>query len=89
MKEFKSQYLGQLPEQVQSNVQILAGLQAQLQQETDMLGRAKQQSVYLDTLRTQWRTLEASCRTRQRGRGRRSSCARSGTGSAACPTGRP
>lgn len=60
VKEFKSQYLGQLPEQVQSNVQILAGLQAQLQQETDLLGRAKQQSVYLDTLRTQWRTLEAS-----------------------------
>ena len=60
VKEFKSQYLGQLPEQVQSNVQILAGLQAQLQQETDLLGRAKQQSVYLDTLRTQWRTQEAS-----------------------------
>jgi protein tyrosine kinase modulator len=60
VKEFKSQYLGQLPEQVQSNVQILAGLQAQLQQETDLLGRAKQQSVYLDTLRTQWHTLEAS-----------------------------
>ena len=60
VKEFKTQYLGQLPEQVQSNVQILAGLQTQLQQETDVLGRAKQQSVYLDTLRTQWRTLEAS-----------------------------
>jgi polysaccharide chain length determinant protein (PEP-CTERM system associated) len=60
VKEFKSQYLGQLPEQVQSNVQILAGLQAQLQQETDLLGRAKQQNVYLDTLRTQWRTLEGS-----------------------------
>jgi polysaccharide chain length determinant protein (PEP-CTERM system associated) len=59
VKEFKSQYLGQLPEQVQSNVQILAGLQAQLQQEIDLLGRAKQQSVYLDTLRTQWRTLQA------------------------------
>ena len=63
VKEFKSQYLGQLPEQVQSNVQILAGLQAQLQQETDLLGRAKQQSVYLDTLRTQWRTLESSVGT--------------------------
>jgi succinoglycan biosynthesis transport protein ExoP len=63
VKEFKSQYLGQLPEQVQSNVQILAGLQAQLQQETDLLGRAKQQSVYLETLRTQWRTLESSVGT--------------------------
>jgi polysaccharide chain length determinant protein (PEP-CTERM system associated) len=57
IKEFKSQYLGQLPEQVQSNVQILAGLQSQLQQETDLLGKAKQQSVYLETLRTQWRSL--------------------------------
>jgi polysaccharide biosynthesis transport protein len=60
VKEFKTQYLGELPEQVQSNVQILVGLQAQLQQETDLLGRAKQQSVYLDTLRTQWRTVEAT-----------------------------
>jgi len=60
VKEFKSQHLGQLPEQVQSNVQILTGLQAQLQQEADLLGRAKQQSVYLDTLRAQWSTLEAS-----------------------------
>ena len=58
VKTFKSQYLGQLPEQVQNNLLSLAGLQAQLQQETDMLGRAKQQRVYLDTLRTQWRSLE-------------------------------
>jgi polysaccharide biosynthesis transport protein len=63
VKEFKSQYLGQLPEQVQSNVQILAGYQAQLQQETDLLGRAKQTNVYLDTLRSQWRALEASAGT--------------------------
>jgi len=60
VKEFKIQNLGQLPEQVQSNVQILSGLQAQLQQESDALDRAKQQSVYLGTLRAQWRTAEAS-----------------------------
>jgi polysaccharide biosynthesis transport protein len=60
VREFKSQYLGQLPEQVQSNVQILAGLQAQLQQEADLLGKAKQQSVYLETLRTQWSSLETN-----------------------------
>jgi succinoglycan biosynthesis transport protein ExoP len=60
VKEFKTQYLGQLPEQAQFNVQILSGLQTQLQQETDLLGRAKQQNTYLDTLRTQWRTQEAS-----------------------------
>ena len=41
-------------------MQILSGLQAQLQQESDALDRAKQQSVYLGTLRAQWRTAEAS-----------------------------
>lgn len=59
VKEFKSQYIGELPEQVQSNLQILSGLQAQLQQETDALARAKQQSVYLESLLNQWRTMEA------------------------------
>jgi polysaccharide biosynthesis transport protein len=59
VKEFKSQYLGELPEQVQSNMQILSGLQVQQQQEMDALGRAKQQGVYLDSLMTQWRSFEA------------------------------
>jgi polysaccharide chain length determinant protein (PEP-CTERM system associated) len=60
LKEFKTQYLGQLPEQAQFNVQILSGLQTQLQQETEALGRAKQQSTYYETLRTQLRTQEGS-----------------------------
>lgn len=59
VKEFKSQYLGELPEQVQSNVQILSGLQARLQQETDALSQAKQQGVYLESLLNQWRSLES------------------------------
>ncbi len=59
VKEFKSQYLGELPEQVQSNVQILSGLQARLQQETDALSQAKQQGVYLESLFNQWRSLES------------------------------
>lgn len=60
LREFKSQHLGQLPEQVQGNVQILSGLQAQLQQETEALSRAQQQSVYLDSLLAQWRALESN-----------------------------
>jgi len=59
LREFKSRYLGELPEQVQSNVQILAGLQARLQQETDALSQAKQQGVYLESLLNQWRSLES------------------------------
>ena len=59
VKEFKSRYLGELPEQVQSNVQILSGLQGRLQQETDALSQAKQQAVYTESLLNQWRTLES------------------------------
>lgn len=59
VKEFKSRYLGELPEQVQSNVQILSGLQTRLQQEMDALSQAKQQSVYLESLLNQWRSLES------------------------------
>lgn len=62
VKEFKSHYLGELPEQVQSNLQILTGLQARLQQETDSLAQAKQRSVYLESLQNQWRSLESDLR---------------------------
>lgn len=60
LSEFKSQHLGQLPEQVQGNVQILAGLQTQLQQETEALSRAQQQTVYLESLLAQWQSLESN-----------------------------
>jgi polysaccharide chain length determinant protein (PEP-CTERM system associated) len=63
VKEFKSHYLGQLPEQVQSNVQILSGLQSRLEQETDLLGKAKQQGVYLATLKSQWGSVLANMNT--------------------------
>ncbi len=55
LREFKSQYLGELPEQLQSNVQILSGLQGRLQGATDTLNRAEQQRVYLESLQTQYR----------------------------------
>lgn len=65
VKEFKSRYLGELPEQVQSNVQILSGLQARLQQENDALSQARQQGVYLESLLNQWRSLESNISTGQ------------------------
>src|SRR6185295_14298338 len=46
IREFKDQHLGDLPGQLQSNLQILSGLQTQLGAEQDALNRAKQQSVY-------------------------------------------
>jgi polysaccharide biosynthesis transport protein len=57
---FKDQHLGELPGQLQSNLQILTGLQTQLQAEEDNLNRAKQQNVYLESLLTQYRTLQRS-----------------------------
>src|SRR5271166_5157231 len=60
IREFKGQHVGEMPAQVASNLQILAGLQSQLQNEEDALNSAKQQRVYLDTLVNQYRTLQAS-----------------------------
>jgi succinoglycan biosynthesis transport protein ExoP len=60
IREFKGEHVGQLPAQVGSNLQILAGLQSQLQAEEDALNTAKQQRVYLETLANQYRSLQAS-----------------------------
>ena len=49
---------GDLPRQLESNLQILNGLQSQLQTEEDALDRAQQQNVYLDSLLTQYRALQ-------------------------------
>lgn len=49
VREFRSRYLGELPEQLQGNLQILGALQAQLQSATDALTQAEQKSLYLRT----------------------------------------
>src|ERR1700733_5491402 len=63
IREFKGQHVGELPAQVGSNLQILAGLQSQLQNEEDALNTAKQQRVYLETLLTQYRSLQGAPKT--------------------------
>src|SRR5450755_3948426 len=55
LRVFKDQHLGELPTQTQSNLQILAGLQNQLQANQDSLNRAKQQNTYLESLTNQYR----------------------------------
>jgi succinoglycan biosynthesis transport protein ExoP len=60
IRQFKALHVGELPTQLNSNLQILAGLQAQLQTEDDALNTAKQQRVYLETLINQYRTLQGS-----------------------------
>ncbi len=63
IREFKGQHIGELPSQVGSNLQILAGLQSQLQNDEDALNTAKQQRVYLETLMNQYRTLQSSTKS--------------------------
>jgi len=60
VRQFKSQHVGEMPEQLTSNLQILSGLQGQLQSEQDNLNAAKQQRVYLQTLSDQSHVLGLS-----------------------------
>jgi len=50
LREFRTRNLGELPEQMQSNVQILSGLQERLQSATASLHQAEQQKLYLGSL---------------------------------------
>ncbi len=63
IREFKGQHVGELPTQLGSNLQILSGLQSQLQAEQDTLNTAKQQRVYLQSLMDQYRTLQGTHKT--------------------------
>jgi succinoglycan biosynthesis transport protein ExoP len=57
-REYKMRYLGELPEQEQSNLQILSSLEAQLNSSTDALSRAEQQKVYLESLRNEYQAMQ-------------------------------
>lgn len=54
LRRFKASHLGELPEQLQTNVQILTGLQTRLQAQTDALETANQQKLYLESLLVQY-----------------------------------
>lgn len=63
LKEFKSRYLGQLPEQNTSNLQILNGLQSKLQNVTDALNQAEQQRLYLQSMLNEYRAMRPNIGT--------------------------
>jgi succinoglycan biosynthesis transport protein ExoP len=63
IRQFKAQHVGEMPGQLASNLQILGGLQSQLQNQEDALNAAKQQRVYLQTLADQYRTMQSSVKT--------------------------
>ena len=55
VRDFKTQYLGELPEQQQGYLAILSGAQLQLQNLGASLDRAQQQRVYLNSLLSSYR----------------------------------
>jgi succinoglycan biosynthesis transport protein ExoP len=57
---FKARHAGNLPGQLQSNVQILAGLQAQLASTQHALDTSKQQKIYLESLLQQYQSAQAT-----------------------------
>ena len=57
LREFKEKYMGQLPEQTTSNLQILSGLQERMQSATDALEHAQQQRLSLQFLLNQYRAM--------------------------------
>jgi len=63
VKQFEAVHEGALPSQQTSNLQILAGLQGQMQNLQDSLNTAKQQRVYYQTLIEQYKNLHASGRS--------------------------
>jgi polysaccharide chain length determinant protein (PEP-CTERM system associated) len=63
VRDFQSKHEGDLPSQQASNLQILSGLQAQLQNEEDALNNAKQQRVYFQSLIEQYRVLRGASGT--------------------------
>ena len=62
IRQFKAQHVGELPDQVASNLQILGGLQTQLQTEEDALNAARQQHVYLQTLVDQYKAMQGTAK---------------------------
>src|SRR6202021_131002 len=60
VRAFKSTHFGNLPSQVETNVQILTGLQAQLQNVQRSIDGAKQQKIYLESMQQQTQAIQAS-----------------------------
>jgi succinoglycan biosynthesis transport protein ExoP len=69
LREFKGLHLGELPTQLASNLQILAGLQSRLQDANDRLDRAEQQKVYLNSLLSQYQALSKQIHDGEKGTG--------------------
>ncbi len=57
VRAYEAQHDGSLPQQLQSNIQILTGIQSQLQAAQSAHERALQQQTYLNSLQKQYETM--------------------------------
>jgi polysaccharide biosynthesis transport protein len=55
IKKFKAMFVGQLPEELSSNLQVMSGLQVRLQQASESLNRSEQQRLYLSSMLSAYR----------------------------------
>ena len=69
LRVYKIRYLGELPQQQPSILQMLSSLEAQLHANTAALDRAEQQRIYLESLRTEYQAMQQSLASREGGSG--------------------
>ncbi len=62
VRQFRTEHPGELPEQLQSNLQILGTLQVQLQAANDALSQADQHKMYLQSLLHQYQASGTAAR---------------------------
>lgn len=63
VKAFKAQHAGELPDQLQGNLQVLAGLQVELQDNERGISAAQQQKLYLQSLVQQYQSAQSDLGT--------------------------
>jgi polysaccharide biosynthesis transport protein len=59
VKAFKAEHAGELPDQLQGNLQVLAGLQVELQNNERSLSGAQQQKLYLESIVQQYQSAQS------------------------------
>ena len=59
VKAFKAQHVGELPDQLTSNLQVLSGLQERLQSNDRALSAARQQRLYLESVVQQYDSVQS------------------------------
>jgi protein tyrosine kinase modulator len=60
LREYKIRFIGELPEQQQSMLQMLGNLQSQLDANTAAIERTEQQRIYLESMRSEYQAMQES-----------------------------